>query len=278
MPSILFGLASALSWGAGDFTGGLVSRRIGAMRATLYVQAVGLLPLLVVALLTGQISMSLTDWLWCGSAGVFGSLGILALYRALAGGQMSTAAPIAALISASLPVIVGTLMDGLPSGFTLVGFIFALIAIWFVSQAGNNNGLRLQLSELIFPFLAGMGIGAYFIFVHLGSQTSVFAPLVAVRGAGALTLMIFAARTGELQLPSRSNFSLVVLNTTFDIGGSFFYVLAGQAGRMDIAGVLSSLYSGATVLLAWFILREKISRKQWAGIVVSLAAIILISL
>ena len=278
MPSILFGLASALFWGTGDFTGGLVSRHIGAVRATLYVQAVGFLPLLVIALLTHQTSMRLADWLWCGSAGVIGSLGFLALYRALAEGQMSIAAPVAALTSASLPVIVGALKDGLPSGSTLAGFVLALIAIWFVSQTGNDRASHLQLKDLSLPFLAGLGLGAYFIFVNQGSQTSVFAPLVAVRGAGVLTLLIFASHSGELHLPSRSILPLVTLNAIFDVGGSLFYILAGQAGRMDIAAVLSSLYSGVTVLLAWLILHEKITRKQWVGIVTTLMAIVLITL
>ena len=64
MQSILFGLASALFWGAGDFAGGLVSRRANAVRASLYVQAGGLIPVLAIALFTRQLNMSLVDWLW----------------------------------------------------------------------------------------------------------------------------------------------------------------------------------------------------------------------
>jgi uncharacterized membrane protein len=93
MQTILFGLASAMFWGAGDFAGGLVSRRVNAIRASLYVQAGGLIPVLAIALFTRQLNMPLVDWLWCSAAGVIGSLGFLALYRALADGQMSTAAP-----------------------------------------------------------------------------------------------------------------------------------------------------------------------------------------
>ncbi len=277
MHSILFGLASALFWGAGDFAGGLVSRRANAVRASLYVQAGGLIPVLTIALFTRQLTMPLVDWLWCGAAGVIGSLGFLALYRALADGQMSTAAPIAAVTSAGLPAIVGVMRDGVPSASIVAGFIFALAAIWLISQNGTGT-IKLRLKDLLLPFLAGLGFGIYFIFVDLGGQSSIFAPLVAVRGAGGLTLMVLAAFSKDLHLPSRSILPLVLLNISVDVLGSVFFILAVQSGRMDIAAVLGSLYSGVTVLLAWLILREKISSIQRIGVAFALLAIILITI
>lgn len=278
MQTIIFGLTSAFFWGACDFSGGLISRRIGAARATFAVQALGLPFVLVVAWLTGQLKMSLSDWLWCGAAGVIGSLGFLALYRSLADGQMSTAAPVAALTSASFPVLVGVFRDGLPSGRMLAGFGLALAAIWFVSQAGADQpAAGFRWKNLGLPILAGSGLGAYFVLVNQGSQTSILAPLVAVRASGALTLLVFAAQQSDMPLPSRSIWPLMALNTALDVGGSLFYILAGQSGRMDLAALLASLYSGVTVWLAWLISHEKITRKQWLGIVMTLAAIMLIT-
>ena len=279
MLSILFGLTSALSWGAGDFTGGLVSRRVGAVRTTLYVEGVGLLPLFVAAVLSGQIlGLSLLDWFWCAMAGAIGSLGVVALYRALSDGRMSVAAPVAALTSASLPVMVGGLRDGLPPAMTLVGFGLALLATWLISQSGHSRDSDpVRFKDLGLPLLAGLGMGSYFILVNQGSQTSIWAPLLAVRAAGTLTLIIFSSFTGDLRFPGRANWPLVLINTTFDIGGSVFFILAGQNGRMDIAAILGSLYAGATVLLAWAFLHEKVSQRQWAGVVMTLLAIICMS-
>jgi hypothetical protein len=49
MLSILFGLTSALTWGAADFCGGLASRKVKAYQAVLFGEAVGLALLLVAA-------------------------------------------------------------------------------------------------------------------------------------------------------------------------------------------------------------------------------------
>jgi len=277
MQTILFGLASALFWGTGDFAGGLVSRKVNAIRATLYVQAGGFLPVILIALFTKQLDMPLVDWLWCGAAGIIGSLGFLALYRALASGKMSIAAPIAAVTSAGVPAIVGTIRDGIPPTLTLTGFLLALIAIWLISQSGQNT-TAIQLKDMLLPFLAGLGFGIYFIFIAQGGQTSLLAPLVAVRSAGGLTLFIVAAFNKELHLLSRPILPMVILNVSADVLGSLFYVLAVQSGRMDIAAVLGSLYSGATVLLAWFFLREKIIGVQRLGIAIAMLAIVLITL
>ena len=56
-----------------------------------------------------------------------------------------------------------------------------------------------------------------------------------------------------------------------------FFFLALRAGRLDVSAVLAALYPAVTVVLARIILRERVSRLQSLGIIVSLAAVVLMA-
>lgn len=281
MLSILFGFLSALSWGAGDFAGGLSSRKLGAYRAVLYADFFGLL-LIVIALAIFRESIpSFPVIVNSIIGGVLGSVGLLVLYYSLSQGQMSIAAPVSALFAAVLPVVVGAITEGLPKFMQLIGFGIALVSIWLISRGDATEPFRIQhIADLRLPILAGVGFGSYFIFMHYAAQGTgtVLWPMVASRLAGTILLFVVVMiRRESLAIPSTA-WTVVLFNATLDVTGNFFYILASRAGRLDIAAVLSSLYPGSTVLLAWLLLKERIAFRQWVGIAAALAAIILFTL
>jgi len=281
MSSILLGLSSALSWGAADFTGGLVSRKTGAFRAALWGETVGLLLLVPAALASGEPSPDATSWMQAGLAGALGTLGLVLLYHAMATGTMSIAAPVSALMTAILPVVAGSLSEGSPGSLAFVGFGFALLAVWLISQSEDGvKDILSHLSALRLPLLAGVGFGCYFILIHSAARDSTWWPMVASRAAGWILIAIFMmSRRESMGLPSgtRSIWPIIVMNGILDAGGNFFYILAGHGGRLDVSAVLGSLYPGATVLLAWLILKERLRRTQWIGIWCALVAILLLA-
>lgn len=281
MLPIFFGFLSALSWGAGDFAGGLASRKLGAYRAVLYADFFGLILIAIVMSVYRESIPSASALINSIVGGALGSMGLLLLYYSLTKGQMSIAAPISALFAAVLPVVVGAITEGLPSLLQVVGFVIALGAVWLISRGNETEPFRLShLADLRLPILSGVGFGCYFIFLHYATQEThaILWPMLSSRLAGTLLLFLAVlARREPVPVP-RTAWTVVLFNATLDLGGNFFFILASQAGRLDIAAVLSSLYPGATVLLAWFFLKERLAFKQWLGIAAALIAIVLFTL
>jgi drug/metabolite transporter (DMT)-like permease len=273
---VLFGLLSAASWGGGDFCGGLATRRASVLRVLPVSALGGVLPLLALALLSGEafLGAGVGPLWWGAAAGLFGTLGLAALYRGLAVGRAAIVAPISAVLAAALPALWGATTEGLPGPLRLAGFALALVGVWLIAQAGEDargaGGLALAL-------LAGCGFGGFFILIDRAGEGGTYWPLLAARGvtlAASLTAGLLLRPAGSV----RPALPIALLSGALDAGGNAFFVLAGQAGRLDVAAVLSSLYPATTVLLSRLVLGERIAPRQAAGIVAVLGAIALIAL
>jgi hypothetical protein len=97
-------LAAAAAWGSGDFTGGLVARRVGPVYTVLISYAVGLLALVILALAWREAFPAAADLVWGALAGVSGMVG-LGFLRGFTTGRMGIVAPVSAVLAATLPVV-----------------------------------------------------------------------------------------------------------------------------------------------------------------------------
>jgi drug/metabolite transporter (DMT)-like permease len=281
--SILFGLGASLGWGAGDYTGGLASRKIGAYRTVFYGEIIGILAILIVAVvIVGEPLPTGRAVMMASLAGTLGTIGLLMLYHSMTLGLMSIATSVSALLAAALPVTFGMFSEGLPSPTTILGFGFALFAVWMISKSDGSMTDTLRrvahLADLKLPLLAGIGFGFYFIFMNEAAKTSTFWPMVVSRTCGLiLTALFMLFRRIPLKVQA-GTWMILVLNGLFDVSGNTFFIMASQTGRLDVAAILGSLYPGGTVLLAWIFLKERLSRNQWIGIFAALIAIVLLTI
>jgi drug/metabolite transporter (DMT)-like permease len=273
LAAVFFGLAASASWGAGDFSGGLATKRASVISVIAFAHAVGFVILLLLALIAREAFPPLIDLIWGGAAGLAGAFGLMAFYQALASGRMGVAAPITAVVAALLPVLVGIVNDGLPDQIHLLGFALAILSVFLVSYSVDttwtSNGLGLAV-------IGGIGFGLFLVLINQVKADVVFWPLVAARAAST-TVMLLLVFKRRLPLPTERKLWLPMLVAgTLDALGNAFFVLAAQAGRLDVAAILSSLYPAMTILLARLILKENLGRVQIVGIVLALIAISLI--
>lgn len=273
--AVVYGLASALTWGAGDFSGGLAARRANAYSVVAVSQAVGLLLLFVLALVVGEPLPPQVDLMWGALAGLAGGVAVLLLYRALAVGQMGIAAPITAVLAAVGPVVFSAFTEGAPGELQLAGFAIAVLGVWLLSRPSGPLGRPQGIGLAV---LSGLAIGAFLILLQQAGTTALYWPLVAARVASLTTMTSLALlNRGSGEFPRRGTLPVVALAGVMDAAGNAFFVLATQVGRLDVATVISSLYPASTIMLAALVLKERVTRLQVIGIIAALAAIALIA-
>ena len=267
-------LAAAVTWGAADFSGGIAAKSANVFAVVAVAHAVGLIFMWTLAVLFHEpVPPSSSLW-WGAAAGLVGGIGLAAFYKALAIGKMGLNAPLASVIGAILPLIFGAWWEGRPQALQLAGFALALLSIWLITmqRGGGSSSKGLGLAVL-----AGIGFSAFLLFIKLAGSVSVFWPLVAARGASLLLMTTIVLTSRGKWNPGGIALPYILVAGILDSGANALYVAAAQRGRLDVAAVLSSLYPASTVILARFLLKERLSSTQSAGMVAALMAVVLIA-
>jgi drug/metabolite transporter (DMT)-like permease len=278
--AVALGLLVAATYGAGDFFGGLASRRRSATLVVLWSQGAGLVALLLLVPLLGG-SPTGRDLGLGVAAGLVGLVGVVLLYRGLALGRMAVVAPVTAVGAAFVPFVAGVLGgEGLPLT-RLAGAVLALAGVALISRGhGHDDEVthRSPLLELALAVGAGVAFGIVFVLLaEVGDDAGLW-PVLTQRAASVPTLLLI---TTVARLPRRAtsaDLRLIVPAGLCDAGANALFVLAARAGDLSVVGVVSSLYPAATVLLAAVVLKERVTGSQGLGLVLAGAGVVLLAL
>lgn len=274
----LLALCSAATYGVGDFFGGLATRRANAAAVVLWSHVVGLSLLFAISLLVGG-SADGGDLAAGALGGLAGAAGVGLLYRALSIGTMSIVAPTTALLAAAIPVLAGVIDGERPAGTAVIGMVGGLVAIVLVSAEGPGRWRPADSTAFLLALGAGLGFGLFFVAISTTGDDSALWPLVAARVASVAVL-------GTLALGGRLSSEVgrgsvrwqVPLAGALDALANLLYLLAIREGLLSVVSVLSALYPVTTVLLARFLLGERLERVQQAGMALALPSAMLIAL
>lgn len=280
MTSVLLALASALSYGAADFSGGLASKNVRPGVVLLYSQLLGLAVALAIAPVIGAAVVTPSDILFGASAGLAGALGLFFLYRALATTVVAIASPTTAVVGALFPLLFGLAIGEQLGTTAWIGVVIALPAILFLSwEPGvrwGNLGDSVRRSLLLGTF-AGIGFGLFFILVSRTADDSGLWPLAAARFTSITFLLVVAAlRSTPLSLP-RSSRLPTGLAGFLDMAANVFFLLAARSGPLTIAVVVTSLYPAPTVVLAVLFFREPLRGVRIIGLLLAVTSVALMS-
>lgn len=274
MSPLLAALAS-LFYGIGDFAGGLGSRQISAIRVTPWSQLVGL-PLLFVGLVViGWDDVMAADVVYGALSGVFGLVGMVALYGALAAGTMSTVAPLTGALTALIPVVWGLAGGENITGRQWTGIVLAVVAISLVAR--EHAHARLTWPVAIRALIASAGFAAFFITLDFTREASGLWPLVAARGVSLVVGLAVLAAIKQITRPERPVLPVVVVAGNADIAANISALLALQTGPLGVTVVLTSIYPVFTALAAVIVLNERPKLVQVVGIALAMVAAVLLA-
>jgi drug/metabolite transporter (DMT)-like permease len=270
------GLLSAATWGGSDFVGGLGARRAPALLVVASGHIFSLLLMLAICLGI-HLAVPGSPYLFYAALGGFeGSIALAVFYRALAMGAMGLTAALTGLLTALIPVLFSLIHDGLPTPITAVGLAMGLIAIWLITRSPAVRDATTPPTALLLGALAGIGFGTQLILFKFASPGGILWTMTSARAAGSVAMILVL-----LILPPKAKwrgFWLAgIAAGALDTIGNLFYLRATQVGRLDVAALVCSLYPAGTILLAALVLREWPSRRQFAGIALALAAVVLLS-
>lgn len=294
------GLSSGLCWGAADFFGGIQSRRLPALTVAFWSQLAGALALAIALAIEG-VRPAATGIAWGLAAGVGSGCALVLFYRSLAEGTMSMVAPISAC-GAIVPVAAALLTGDQPGILAALGVLATIAGVILVSRphtparfapsavegdqarpASPASSARGGRRVVAMALGSALGFGLFYVFVDAGTASmagttgSRGSPLWVIAGARAsslvmLSMIALVGRRSALRWPGR-RIGPVVLVGIGDTGANLLFAYAATTGNLAVVGVLGSLYPVATVVLARWLLGERLSGGQNAGVVLALTGV-----
>jgi drug/metabolite transporter (DMT)-like permease len=270
-----YGVGASALWGAGDFSGGVATKRRNAFAVVCGAHGTGFVLAVLLAWILREPQATRDAVTWGVIAGVAGGLALAAFYRSLAVGVMGINAPVAALITTGLPVALAIHQQGFPKPLQLFGFGLAACSIVLVSRPQKLEGRPKGLGLAV---LSGIGFGVFLVGMQRAGSAHVWWPMAVARAAsaGIAAVGLLFARP-QTQPNATRGIALVLVAGICDTLGNAMFMLAARSGRLDVAAALSSLYPVTTVLLARIIMGEHVHRVQAIGSALALIAVPMIA-
>lgn len=276
MLGIALGLASSVAWGVSDFLGGMQSRRISALTVLLISQPVGLVLALVVALAAGGDALSTRDAVIAAGAGATVVLALGAFYRAMALGSVSVVATIGAL-GVVVPIAGGLAAGEEPAAIQAIGVVVGIIGVVLVAREPDPEWRAAGRASVGLAALAALGFGTFFLAVDATSGREPTWTIVALRCGGVGVLLIAAAVIRPSMRIEPALLPALLAIGCLDVLANSLFAVATNHGLLSLVAVAGSLYSAVTVLLARFVLGERLAPIQRAGVFAALSGVVLIA-
>ncbi len=274
---IVWGFVAALGWGTADFLARDVSERLTPYRALLYAHLISFAALLFLLWRDPPPTVSLPILALGGLLGCTNTLGSLLLYQALSVGRMAIVSP----ISSSFAAV--TLLLSLVTGDTISiwkigGLALTVIGVVLASMPADSGEGSVDVRALRgVPEALGAAVvfgvtfwGLKYVVPTVGPWLPVFESRVA---SLALLPLLAAPLRQSIAPPPLHVWPMITAIGLIDTFANAAYNIGIRSDVPGVVAVLGSLFSPITVVLAFAVLGERVSTRQWLGVTLIFVAV-----
>ncbi len=286
MTAVVLALVSSLAYGASDYASGRLVARLSAAQIVLITSATQGLVLAVAAFAAGGV-FSAVGFGGGALGGLVGAVALMAYYNALARGPAGIVAPIVSTSSA-LPVLVSVLLGAAPGPVTITGLLGVLVGLVILTHSADT-GSQSQPGEptarpVMLALMASLCFGLAFIVIDAGADRAPQAAWWVLCGVqvGALPAALVATglaargRSRERWASFRAARTALTIVAILNLVADGALVFALRAGEVAVVSVLSSLAPAVTIGLSHVLVRERLTRPQTIGALVTFVATLLV--
>lgn len=282
---MIYGLIAMLGWGMSNFVAAQLSKKIGALNAVFW-NTVGVFVFMLLGLPLFRQDLLLASWndfFILMVAGGFLAIGGIAFYKGTSLGKVSLVSP----LSASWPIVVAviTLLINHETPNAL-----KILALLLIFVGGLVASLKITKSTKIFSFsdpgipYALLALGAWSFAFYLFGITLVASPWLTanvyfVFWASLVTFAYGIRKRVKFSFtPYKSNIKLFLLFTITASCASIAYSLGVRSLQATLTAAITNANPAVTTLLAWILIRERLTWLQKGGILSIVAGLIVLSL
>lgn len=268
------GLVAAILWGAHDICVRYVSQRSGILPSILMVLTFGFLfQLPITYLFADWAQLDVLAFLYALASGAFFAIGTVSLYRGFAIGPVRLVAPIVGsypVLSIAHAIWAGQQIT--PIQFLAVILIISGIAIVAYGNENDSNGKR---SHAVLWGLSGaLSFALSFAIGQSAAADGAATSTIALARLAAIVLLIsIMLILRQNKIPKRREWPLLAFMGFLDGSALALVLYAGSRAHAEFASVTASIFGLFTIIFAWAILKEPMTRHQWCGVAVVFSAI-----
>jgi drug/metabolite transporter (DMT)-like permease len=283
----IFALFSALFWGCADFLAAFASRKVGDKVAVLWASVSGCIFSVIYFLfifssldytkIPGHLSVLILISMLQATA-------YLSLYKALCEGKAGIVMPIIGSWSIITVILSLIFLHERLSLLQFIAFILIVSGVILLSFDIKEilHGKKIVVMKgIMAAFISMISFGlSFFLTTSVTKDLGWFLPVLLYRLI-ALVILVFYLRMfkkKEKLLPERKYMKILIPIGIFDIGAFFAFSIGLFSSQASIVAPISSTSPLFTMILAYFFLKEKLTKIQIFGAVFALSGIVLSSL